>query len=313
MVGFCNGVALNPVNKSAFGNFMTQLQLIDIIPCANVLGEGIQWNSQDGAFWWTDIHGVRLHKYTLATKHHEHWPVSEKIASFCFDKNNRMLAAFASEFAWYDPVTGARESIGSAESILGNRSNDGRCDRFGRFWMGSLVEDKQTEDQSASLYVLEKDLSIKLRLSGLSISNALSWSPDNRTLYHADSPTHQIRAFDFNGETGELSNPRIFATTEEGVEPDGACIDAEGYLWNAQWGGSRVRRYAADGSLALQVDLPVSQVTCCALGGDDLSILGVTTARIGLSDEQLAREPKAGHVFLFQTPIKGLAEARFGN
>lgn len=291
---------------------MTQLKLFTTIPCANLLGEGVQWNPQDGAFWWTDIHGKKMHRYTFATAQLDSWSTPEKIASFCFDKNNRMLVAFACEFAWYDPVTGARESIAVAENIVGNRSNDGRCDRFGRFWMGTLVEEKKSPEQTASLYMLDQKFSVHKRLGNLSISNALSWSPDNRKIYHADSPSRQIRSFDFDEVTGELSNPRLFAETEPGVEPDGACIDRDGFLWNAQWGGSRVRRYAPNGELDLELDLPVSQVTCCAFGGDDLSLLAVTTARIGLSDEQLLKEPQAGNLFIYQTHVVGLPEATFG-
>jgi sugar lactone lactonase YvrE len=125
-------------------------------------------------------------------------------------------------------------------------------------------------------------------------------------MYHADSPTHQIRAYDFDPNTASISNPRVFAKVESPVEPDGACTDAEGNLWNAQWGGSRVRCYSPDGALLQQIDLPVSQVTCVAFGGPELSWLFVTSARVGLSDEQLAQEPGAGDVFVYDAGTKGL-------
>ncbi|HSC68347.1 MAG TPA: SMP-30/gluconolactonase/LRE family protein, partial [Cellvibrio sp.] len=171
---------------------------------------------------------------------------------------------------------------------------------------------QNTPDQCASLYSLKADGSVSQHLTGLHISNALCWSPDSRKLYHADSPTHSIRVYDFDVQTGALSNSKIFAQTETGIEPDGACVDAEGFLWNAQWGGSRVVRYAPDGNKNLVLDMPVSQATCVAFGGKNLNLLAVTSARIGLSDEVLQQQPHAGNLFIFETDFTGLPESRFG-
>lgn len=293
---------------------MSRFTLIDTVPCANLLGEGVQWNQQDGCFWWTDIHSAKLYRYHLADKKLSQWNLPEKLGCFAFAKNDsRLLAAFASGFAWYEPETGALEWIAKPEAhLIGNRSNDGRCDRQGRFWMGTIREQQHTPEQCASLYSLSIDGDVKQHLSGLHISNALCWSPDSRKLYHADSPSHSIRVYDFDAQTGGLSNSQIFAQTEAGIEPDGACVDAEGYVWNAQWGGNRVVRYAPDGSKNLVLDMPVSQATCVAFGGKDLNLLAVTSARIGLSDEAIAQQPQAGHLFIFETEFTGLPEALFG-
>ena len=291
---------------------MSDLSPLVTIPCANVLGEGIQWNAQDQAFWWTDIHAARLYRYGLVEDRLSHWQLPERLGCFAFAENDgRMLAAFASGVAWFDPASGALEWIARPEAHLpGNRANDGRCDRQGRFWWGSLVE--QDQGQSASLYCLDQQLQLTRQLQGLRISNALCWSPDSRLMYHADSPSHSIQVYDFDAATGALGQRRLFAQTPPGVEPDGACVDAEGCVWNAQWGGSRVLRYMPDGSLGLHLDLPVSQPTCVAFGGEQLNLLAVTSARVGLTDTQLAAQPQAGHVFIFQTPFQGLPEARFG-
>lgn len=293
---------------------MTILTLIDTVPCANRLGEGVQWNHQDGCFWWTDIHSKKLYRYELAIKNLTHFDLPERLCCFAFAKNDtRLLAAFESGFAWFDRATGAVEWIAKPEaSIHGNRSNDGRCDRQGRFWMGSIVENRTSEEQSAGLYCLDKHFSVTQHFSGLMISNALCWSPDSRKLYHADSPTHSLRVYDFDAQTGELSNPEIFAHTALGVEPDGACVDADGYVWNAQWGGSQVVRYAPDGSKNVVLDLPVTQPTCVAFGGEQLNLLAVTSARVGLSDEALQQQPQAGNLFIFATPFRGLTENWFG-
>ncbi len=293
---------------------MAALTLIDTVPCANLLGEGVQWNHQDECFWWTDIPSAKLYRYRVSDKQLTNWDLPERLACFAFAKNDaRILAAFESGFAWFDIATGAVEWIAKPEAdVIGNRSNDGRCDRQGRFWMGTTVEQKNSPEQNAALYCLDHNFAVSKYFSGLMISNALCWSPDSRKLYHADSPTHSIRVYDFDAQSGELSNPEIFAHTEIGVEPDGACVDAEGFVWNAQWGGSRVVRYAPDGSKNVVLDMPVSQATCIAFGGKNLNLLAVTSARIGLSDDAMAQQPQAGNLFIFQTEFTGLPEVWFG-
>lgn len=287
--------------------------LIDTISCQNTLGEGIQWNKEDGCFWWTDIHSAKLYRYHLETKKITHWALPEKLACFAFAKNDtRIMAAFASGFAWLDVDTGAIEWVAKPETIAGNRSNDGRCDRQGRFWMGTVVDEKKSPDQYASLYCLQKDGGVSKHLSGLRISNALCWSPDSRKMYHADSPSQILHSYDFDAQTGSISNPQVFAKTEDGVEPDGACVDAAGFVWNAQWGASRVVRYAPDGTKDFVLSMPVSQATCVAFGGEKLNLLAVTSARIGLDDEALKQQPHAGNVFIFETDVQGLEESRFG-
>jgi len=293
---------------------MVSFSLVDVVPSANVLGEGVQWNSQDGCFWWTDIHAAKLYRYHLHSKKISHWDLPEKLGCFAFAKNDeRILAAFASGIAWFEPESGALEWIAKPEAhLVGNRSNDGRCDRQGRFWLGTICEQKNSPDQSAALYSLCADGKIEQHLTGLQISNALCWSPDSRKLYHADSPTHSIHVYDFDAPTGTLSNRQVFARTQDSIEPDGACVDAQGYVWNAQWGGSHVVRYAPDGQIDFILPMPVTQPTCVAFGGEHLNLLAVTSARIGLSDEAVQQQPQAGSLFIFQTDVTGLPESRFG-
>ena len=130
-------------------------------------------------------------------------------------------------------------------------------------------------------------------------------------MYFGDTPRRKIYAFDFDTESGTPSNRRVFATTPPGTGPDGSTVDADGYLWNAEWGQGRVVRYAPDGSEDHVIQLPVSHVTCVCFGGPDLSDLYVTTATYGLDDRQLKREPEAGNVFVFSTSVRGLPESRY--
>lgn len=292
---------------------MRKVELIDQVDCHNLLGEGVQWNAQDKSFWWTDILSKKLFSYQLAGQSLKQWDLPERLGCFAFsDNRSEILAAFESGFAWYCLESGRCEWIAKPEAHWqGNRLNDGRCDRQGRFWVGSIVEQQNHPSQSAGLFCLDGDFKISQHLSGLKISNALCWNRDSSKMYHADSPTHALRVYDVDSKTGRLGSAKVFAQTEIGVEPDGACVDADDYVWNAQWGGSRVVRYAPDGEKDFVLSLPVSQATCVAFGSDDYSILAVTSARIGLSEEALRAQPDAGNLFIFKTEFTGLPESRF--
>lgn len=289
---------------------MPQFTLLDIIPCQNILGEGVQWNHRDQSVWWTDIQGSKLYRHQPSTQELQQWSTPERVGCFAFvQRDSRLLVAFDSGFAWLDLPTGHCEWIARPESgVPGNRFNDGRVDRQGRFWAGSLVEEALSKNQQAALYCLDHRQSVRRHLTGLKISNSLCWSPDSSKLYHADSPGHCIQVYDFEPVAGTLANPRVFASLPDNMEPDGACIDAEGYLWNAQWGGSRVVRYAPDGSIDRLLQLPVTQPTCVAFGGPDMDWLLITSARKGLSAQALAAQPEAGSVFIYQTDVQGLPE-----
>lgn len=287
--------------------------LLDTVPCQNTLGEGVQWNDRDQSIWWTDIQSAKIYSYTPDNKQLREWSTPERVGCFAFcDTDERLLVAFASGIAWLDLTSGNYEWIARPElALTGNRFNDGRVDRQGRFWVGSIVEQQERDDQCAALYCLDGQLSISSHLKGLQISNSLCWSPDSRLLYHADSPTHAIRVFDFDAQTGALANPRIFAQAPSGIEPDGACIDAEGYLWSAQFSGGCVVRYAPDGREVASLALPFSQPTCVAFGGPQLDWLLITSARQGLSAAQLQAQPQAGNLMIYQTNVRGLPECRF--
>jgi sugar lactone lactonase YvrE len=188
--------------------------------------------------------------------------------------------------------------------------NDGKCDPAGRFWAGT--KDIEGRRPLGSLYRLDADLTLVAVLTGVTISNGLGWSPDHRSMYYIDSPSHGIDVFDFEMEDGGVSGRRrlVDMPLEWGL-PDGMTVDEEGFLWVAFWGGSAVRRVAPDGHVVSVVTLPVSQVTSCAFGDDDLSDLYVTSARNGLGCDQLREQPYAGGLFRFRPEMPGLAEHPF--
>ena len=235
----------------------------------------------------------------------------ERLCALALREKAGMVIALASGFAFFDPASGAIERLAAPEAHLpSNRMNDGKCDRRGRFWAGTM--DDRLTSPTASLYRLDPDLSCHRMEGGIGISNSLSWSPDNTTFYFADSLRKTIFAYDFDIDAGSIRNRRVFAdcNDQEGT-PDGSTIDAEGFLWNAHWDGWKLVRYAPDGRVDRIVPLPVQKPTSCMFGGPDLSTLYVTSAIWDLGAEALKGQPHAGGVFALDVGVRGLPEPRF--
>lgn len=289
------------------------IELISSIPVQNELGEGIIWDHQRQRLWWTDIENSNLYRYDPTTEELEQWSTPERLACFApVAGQDYLVGAFASGFAFYDPVKESLEWIEKVEADNpGTRLNDGRTDRQGRMWAGTMVENSDQSNYRGSLYCLDSNLLLRKTFGNLLITNSLCWSPDSKRMYHCDTPRQKINHYPFNPQSGEIGNPEVLVSTEDECYPDGSIVDAQGYLWNAQWGGSKVVRYAADGSSDLEIELPVSQPTCVAFGGADLNLICVTTARQGLSREKLGVQSQAGDVFIYKTDFKGLVESPF--
>ncbi|HEY4973334.1 MAG TPA: SMP-30/gluconolactonase/LRE family protein, partial [Steroidobacteraceae bacterium] len=180
------------------------------------------------------------------------------------------------------------------------------------FWAGSMVEGAGAA--CGKLYCLQhsrSELAASVHLTGIAISNSICFSPDGTQMYFADTPQRQILRYDLDAASGALSNRQLFARTPPGAFPDGSQVDAQGHLWNAQWGAGRVVRYAPDGAISGTIDVPASQVSCVAFGGPHLDLLFVTSARQDLKPAQLASDPEAGNLFVYQLNVRGLAEPRF--
>jgi L-arabinonolactonase len=292
------------------------VRLLQTIPVRNTLGESILWDERTQRVWWTDIQEAVLFRYALAGGVLERFELPERLCSFGFvERDVRLVGAFASGFALFEPGRGELEWLYRPElEYRGTRFNDGRVDPAGRFWAGTMVEGDARDAASlpvrGSLYWVGNG-SRGRALRDIGISNSLCFSPDGKTLYFADSPTRQIMAYALDPVTGELGAGRVFARTEGQGVPDGSAVDAEGCLWNAEWGGARVVRYAPDGRIDRVLELPVSQPTCVCFGGRDLNVLFVSTAREGLGPERLEAEPEAGNVFVYATGWKGLPTTCF--
>jgi L-arabinonolactonase len=289
-------------------------ELVDIVRVGNTLGEGVLWDAISERVWWTDIHERRLYRYHPLSRALERFELPQRLGSFGFvEGSDRIIAAFESGFAFYHPESGELAWIERPAHDAANvRFNDGRVDRQGRFWAGSMVEGAGTA--CGKLYCLQHtpaELAASVHLTGIAISNSICFSPDGTRMYFADTPQRQILRYDLDSATGTISNRQLFARTPPGAFPDGSQVDAQGHLWNAQWGAGRVVRYAPDGAISGTVDVPASQVSCVAFGGSHLDLLFVTSARQDLNATQLASESEAGNLFIYQLNVMGLAEPRF--
>jgi sugar lactone lactonase YvrE len=284
----------------------------DIIPVGNILGEGILWDSRRRRLWWTDIEARRLHRYDLVGGKLEIFETPERIGSFgLIARSERVIVAFASGIAIYEPAGRTVEWLYAPDpSMTGVRFNDGRVDRCGRFWAGTMVEDDRPE-AAGCLYSLQGSGAARCHLQNLSISNGLCVSPDGTRLYHADSPTRLISVYELLEPQGALGERRAFAHTPEGAYPDGAAVDAEGCVWSAHWGAGCVVRYTPQGRIDRILEVPARQPSCVCFGGPDLDLLCVTSARAGLDPVALRLDSHAGNVFLYRLGVQGLPEPEF--
>jgi sugar lactone lactonase YvrE len=298
---------------------MTEVQCV--LDCRDKLGEGAFWCPDEQVLYWLDVPMPSvLHRLDPASGRHDGWPMPEMIASMAKRRDGTLLVASQHGLNVFDPASGALKRIAAPEADKpANRANDGAPDARGRFWYGSMANNIAPDNSYFSpgvatgvIWKVEPDLRLIPVAGGIGIGNATAWSPDWKTFYFADTAENAIFAWDFDLDLGALSNRRLFANPEGHGYPDGACIDAEGYLWNARWEGSSVIRFAPDGSIDRIVDLPAERVTSCAFGGPALDTLYVTTSRLHLSDEALARQPQAGGLFAFRPGVAGLPRPRFG-
>lgn len=294
-----------------------QVALKHSIPVANELGECILWDDRHGQVLWTDMPGRMLHIHDPDAESTSTIEIDEDLCSFALiEDSDNLLCAFQSGFAVLDRHTGECAWLHRIDNADKLRLNDGRVDRQGRFWCGSLIDNQGKGPEgglSGGLFCVDHDGSISNHLDGIGVSNSLCWSPDGGTMYFGDTLVKEIWAFDYDQNAGAITNRRIFARTPETCGPDGSTVDADGCIWNAEWGEGRVVRYRPDGPVDTVVQLPVSHVTCITFGGENLSDLYVTTATYGLSQEQKSAEPEAGNVFVYATPYQGLVENRFVN
>jgi sugar lactone lactonase YvrE len=291
----------------------SRVQLFRSIP--STLGEGALWHPTRQSLFWIDIPGQKIFETSSEPGAPTRTlPVDQFIGAVVPTASGGLFAALRDGIYRVDLTTGAITLFARAREhdAAHFRFNDAKCDPSGRLWAGTLPLTADVRE-SAALYRFTAEGTCRLMLDRVTLSNGLAWSLDGCTLYHIDTPTRIVHAYDFSVETGEISRPRI--ALELGALPgfpDGCTLDAEGCLWVAHWGGARVTRWdPVRGRLLDTLHLPVSQVTTCTFGGPNLDTLYITTAGCDLTPEQKESEPAAGFVFAAKVGAFGVPASAF--
>ncbi len=276
-----------------------------------LLGEGPLWNARDESIWWVDILGPAIHRLTPATGARMTWTMPAAVGSFVFRPGGDLVVGLRSGFQIFDPKGGAFTMIAAPESDKPkNRPNDGKCDRDGRYWCGTMMDGGA--EPTGALYRIDRDRSCRKFLDGIRVPNSIAFAPDGRTMYFADTREGTIRAYDYDRAAGTMGAMRVLAEAGHAPgNPDGSTVDADGCLWSARYGGGLVVRITPAGKVDRAIRLPVTQVTAAAFGGTQLDTLYITTAAQRLPPEELARQPLAGALFAVRPGVTGLPEADF--
>jgi sugar lactone lactonase YvrE len=274
------------------------------------LGEGPVWDDRRQRLLFVDIMRGHVHEFDPVTKTDRVVEVGEPVGSIALTARGDWLAAARSGFSRLDPETGRRTPVCAIENEPGMRMNDGHVDTRGRFWAGTM--NMEGRSGCGALYRLDPDGTATRVLSDVSISNGIDWSPDDRLMYYADTPTGRVDCFDFDPDSGSIRNRRTFVTIPANLGwPDGLIVDTGGHVWVALWEGGAVQRYAPDGRLEQTITFPVTLTTKAVFGGPDLRDLYVTTAWIDLDDDGRAEQPHAGGVFRLRPGASGQRPRRF--
>lgn len=276
----------------------------------DILGESPIWDDQAQCLYWVDIRRPAIRRYDATSGCIDTWPMPDLVGSIALSDEGRLLVALPHYVALFDTMTASLEAYAWPPSVTsGHRFNDGRCDRQGRFWVGSMHN--LTRAPEGTLYRMDGPGEMTPVRSGICIPNSLAFSPDGQTMYFADSLQYALYAHDYDTTLGRMGEPRVLARTTPPGFPDGSTVDEEGYLWNAEFNAWRVVRYSPEGRIDRVIELPVERPTCCAFGGAGLNTLYITTASQHMSAGELAAQPLAGALLALDVGVRGLAEPRF--
>jgi len=269
------------------------------------LGEGVLWDATSGQVWFVDIKGRRIHRCDADGGQQRSWDAPGQVSFIVRAADGSMVCSLDDGLYRFKEETGAFAPLLAVEADMpGNRFNDGHVDAHGALWFGSM--DDAEEQPTGALYRFDGSAAER-KDDGYVITNGPAVSPDGRTLYHTDTLDKRTYAFD-RAADGSLSNKRLFVELKDGGYPDGMAVDAEGCVWIATFGGWRIDRFDAAGRKVGEVRFPCANVTKLAFGGEDLRTVYATTARKGLSNDELAAQPLAGSLFSFRVATPGLPQ-----
>jgi sugar lactone lactonase YvrE len=299
---------------------------VEIIHAASAtLGEGPAWDAKSQTLYWVDILEKRIHYHR--NDDNGFIQLDEMPGCLAPCKNGTLLIAACASILTLDPfdqrfnklsastqdkpASATQTVLATVTEPANNRFNDGKCDPAGCFLAGTMNMDEKSP--TGALYSFDGQTVTRL-LDGIRISNGLAWSPDHKTLYYIDTPTREVKAFDYDLFTGLIANPRVVITIPETLGwPDGMTSDTDGNLWIAMWSGASVTRWDPQkGQLVEQIPLPAKNVTSCIFGGKGLDELYVTSARLGLNKPDLTDYRHSGSLMRVKTKVRGMPTFEFG-
>lgn len=270
------------------------------------LGEGPAWDTKTQTLYWVDILEKRIYARTEILAQ-----LDEFIGFLAPCKNGNLIVGKRASFIDFDIASSQQTVLAALNESATNRINDGKCDPAGRLLAGTM--DMNEKDPAGSFYSFDGKQA-KVLFRGVTISNGLAWSVDHKTFYYIDTPTREIKAFDYDVTTGELANPRVAIYIPDSIGwPDGMTSDMDGNLWIAMWGGAQVTKWNPNsGKLLEQISIPALHSSACVFGGKDRNELYVTSARKGMSDADLKKYPLSGGLFKVVTNVEGMPTFEFG-
>jgi sugar lactone lactonase YvrE len=276
------------------------------------LGEGAIWNHETNELYWIDIEGKSLNMFNPKTKQNRSFSTASQIGTVVPKNNKEALIALIDGVYTMNLETGQTTVFADMTDVLtGCRLNDGKCDPAGRLWVGSMHW--QQEIGKATLFSIQNDSTVTTKIDSVTISNGIVWTKDKKTMYYIDTPTSQIKAYDYDNATGNISNERVAVEISKDLGfPDGMAIDAEDMVWVGMWNGNAVIRFnPKTGELLQKIEVPAHNVTSCAFGGDNLETLFITSAKLDMTEEELKKYPLAGSVFKVNPGVKGVKSSFF--
>jgi sugar lactone lactonase YvrE len=292
------------------------------VPC--LLGEGPVWDAQTQTLYWVDIKRSTLWRWDWAQNQVKSWVLqirpsalalctlrhteSRHTESILRDQRYGLIIAAEQGIYHFNSKTDHLKKLLSLPEPISNRTNDGRCDPFGDFWIGTM--DDQEQEDTGGLYRIDADLAFHKYQDHIGVSNTLAWHPPTNRFYFADSKKQTIFQYTYTQSTHQLSSPSPWLHLDDAY-PDGSCIDQKGNLWNCQWDGHRIRQYSSTGDLIQSCALQVPRPTSCTLGGPNLDLLFITSASIGLDADQLSQAPLSGSLWVMRVEEKGIEESTF--
>ena len=283
-----------------------------IFKCNNILGEGITYSNLDENLFWLDISNKsKLYKLNLSSNKNFVYDLPEIVTATSIKSTNELVLTSNNGINLFNTKTNIfKKQIGLEDNQLQTRSNDGASDALGRLWFGTMQNNFDINGNSipitrnmGKLYKVDINKQVTVMEDDLGIPNTFVWSPDNSKFYFTDTLTGTIKSYDFNLQTGTLTNKQNFINIDRGL-PDGSTIDTDGCLWNCRWGGSCIVRFTPNGKIDQIIEMPVQNVTNCVFGGSDMKTLFITTA----SNEDDGRTDMDGDLFAINLQYQGIED-----